>query len=44
MRLLTEEERQGTLAALDAQERELQRLILRVPLRVSMCECEGKTV
>lgn len=34
MRLLTEAERQETLAALDAQERELQRLLLRVPLRV----------
>lgn len=34
MRRLTEAERAETLAALDAQEREAQRLLLRVPLRV----------
>lgn len=38
MRLLTEAEREETLAALDAQERELQRLLLRVPLRVSLLD------
>ena len=34
MHLLTEEERAEMLAALDAQEREVHRLLLRIPLRV----------
>ncbi len=34
MRLLTDDERKETLAALDAQEREIHALLLRIPLRV----------
>ena len=34
MRLLTEEERSEALAALDAQEREIQSMLLKIPLRV----------
>jgi len=34
MRLLTEEERKEALAALDAQEHEIQSMLLKIPLRV----------
>ena len=34
MRLLTEAERSEALAALDAQEREIQSMLLKIPLRV----------
>ena len=41
MRLLSEAERDEVLAALDAQEKELQRLLLRVPLKVRMVGCQN---